>query len=184
MSYLLRRFYTTTATASSIPAIPSAKEIAFQFLNKSKSLTQTRRQVLDRNQLHKLSLALGHDTPLPPNTGDRIPSCHHLVSFTPEQRQSELGLDGTDTTWNPEWPFTRRMWAGGDMEWIRGRGLKVGHEVKERTEIISAEAKKSKTGEEMVVVGVRKTYETEGGCVILIDKRYVHSYFAIQTPYF
>jgi hypothetical protein len=64
------------------------------------------------------------------------------------------------------------MWAGGKLEWLGGEHnrLRVGQQVKETTKLISALGKKTKAGEEMVVVGVEKKYENEDG-VILIDKR-------------
>lgn len=73
---------------------------------------------------------------------------------------------------NPPSPFTRRMWAGGELEWIAepGKELKVGQEVKETTKLLSAVGKKTRAGEEMVVVGVEKIFENEFG-IALIDKR-------------
>ncbi|KAF3482914.1 uncharacterized protein GIQ15_02238 [Arthroderma uncinatum] len=69
------------------------------------------------------------------------------------------------------------MWAGGEMLWPRGGGserpnlLRVGQTVTETTRLLSAEPKIiRKTSEEMVVVGVEKTFENEDG-VALIDKR-------------
>jgi hydroxyacyl-ACP dehydratase HTD2-like protein with hotdog domain len=173
MSRILRRVY-TTATTSVADAIPSAKQVAERFLSDLKGLTRTRRQVLDGNQLRKLATLLGRlDNEAAFRVGERIPPCYHLAYFTPEEREEELGVDGTDKTWNPGWPFTRRMWAGGEMEWLGGREVRVGDEVKERTEVINAEGKKTKAGEEMVVVGVRKEYSGEGEGVHLVDKRYV-----------
>jgi hydroxyacyl-ACP dehydratase HTD2-like protein with hotdog domain len=86
--------------------------------------------------------------------------------------EEELGRDGTDTTFNPPSPFTRRMWAGGELEWTgrEANRLKVGQGVTETTKLISAVGKKTSAGEEMVVVGVEKLYENEHG-VALFDKR-------------
>ena len=101
-----------------------------------------------------------------------MPACYHLAYFTPAQVEEELGRDGTDTTFNPPSPFTRRMWAGGELEWIAGdgKGLCVGQEVRETTKLVSSVGKKTRAGEEMVVVGVEKRYQNEHG-VALIDKR-------------
>jgi hypothetical protein len=65
------------------------------------------------------------------------------------------------------------MWAGGELEWIgRGNdGLKTGQLVNETTKVTSAAGKKTKAGEEMVVVGVEKTFANDKG-VALIDRRY------------
>ena len=60
------------------------------------------------------------------------------------------------------------------MEWVGGDAnrLKVGQQVQETTKLISAVGKRTKAGEEMVVVGVEKTYENEIG-IALIDRRFV-----------
>lgn len=62
------------------------------------------------------------------------------------------------------------------MRWPRDASgklnlLRVGQEVRETTKILSAEPKVvRKTGEEMVVVGVEKTFENEDG-VAVVDQR-------------
>jgi hydroxyacyl-ACP dehydratase HTD2-like protein with hotdog domain len=86
--------------------------------------------------------------------------------------EEELGKDGSDTTFNPPRPFTRRMWAGGELEWVAGEGrrLSVGQLVRETTTLVSSAGKRTRAGEEMVVVGVEKRFENEYG-VALIDRR-------------
>jgi len=161
----LRRLYSST----------SATPIASQFLAKSQSLPpHTHTQFLDANQLQRFSATLSRpelSQSLPKN-GTPLPACYHLAYFTPSQVEEELGQDGTDTTFNPPHPFTRRMWAGGELEWIGGETnrLKIGQEVTETTKLVSAVGKNTRAGEEMVVVGVEKSYENERG-VALIDKR-------------
>lgn len=163
---IVRRLYSST----------SAPSIASQFLSKSQALPPlTQTQLLDANQLQRFSATLSRPElagALPKN-GTALPACYHLAYFTPSQVEEELGRDGTDTTFNPPSPFTRRMWAGGELEWVGGEGnrLKVGQEVTETTKLVSAVGKKTRAGEEMVVVGVEKIYENEHG-VALIDKRY------------
>ena len=96
--------------------------------------------------------------------------------FTPAFLEGELGIDGTDASYNPDAPFTRRMWAGGEVVWPRGKNgevnlLRVGQEVRETTKLLSAEPKViRKTGDEMIVVGVEKVFENEDG-VAVIDRR-------------
>jgi len=109
---------------------------------------------------------------VPPPAGTIVPACYHLAYFTPSQTEDQLGRDGTDTTFNAPQPFTRRMWAGGELEWFDGKEkvLRIGQEVTETTTLISALAKKTRAGEEMIVVGVQKVYENEYG-VVLSDKR-------------
>jgi len=153
----------------------SATSIASQFLSKSQSQPpHVQTQLLDANQLQRFSATLSRpelSKSLPKN-GTPFPACYHLAYFTPSQLEDELGRDGTDTTFNPSSPFTRRMWAGGELEWIGGEGnrLKVGQEVTETTKLVSAVGKRMRAGEEVVVVGVEKLYENRHG-VALIDKR-------------
>ena len=172
MSYAVRRLYSSASS-------PSATSIAAQFLTKTQSkppLKQT--QLLDANQLQRFSATLSRSelSISLPKKGTQLPACYHLAYFTPAQVEEELGRDGTDTTFNPPSPFTRRMWAGGELEWIagEGKGLSVGQEVTETTKLVSSVGKKTRAGEEMVVVGVEKKYENEHG-VALIDKRYFTS---------
>ena len=68
------------------------------------------------------------------------------------------------------------MWAGGELEWVGGEAnrLEVGQEVTETTKLVSAVGKKTRTGEEMVVVGVEKEYKNKKG-LALIDRRQVLS---------
>jgi hypothetical protein len=165
-----------------------ASSIAASFLSRFNFLgPQTRTQVIDSNQLQLLSLTLNRPT-LYPNSpvltnasaslqqGTPLPAGYHLVYFTPAFLESELGADGTDVSYNPETPFTRRMWAGGEVQWPRGpdgmpNPLRVGQEIQETTRVLSAESKiVRRTGEEMIVVGVEKEFRNEHGVAVL-DRR-------------
>lgn len=150
---------------------------------------QKRSQVLDWNQLRLLSATLNRSKDIDNLTqsttdnddGIAVPPGHHLVYFTPNFVEDELAADGSDNSYNPEHPFTRRMWAGGEILWPRYGGeegsqsrpnlLRVGDIVTETTAIKTAEAKKVKTtGDDMIFVGVEKTFENDNG-VALIDRR-------------
>lgn len=166
----------------------SASAVAASFLSRFQSLgPQTRTQILDGNQLRLLSLTLNRpslfpDSPSlssstqPPFKDTPLPPGYHLVYFTPAFSESELGADGTDTSYNPDAPFTRRMWAGGEVQWPRDRlgqpnPLRIGQEVQESTRVLKAEPKVAKkTGEEMIVVGVEKEFRNEQG-IAVIDRR-------------
>ncbi|GIK06898.1 hypothetical protein Aspvir_002551 [Aspergillus viridinutans] len=177
----------------------SASFIAASFLARFDSLgPQTRTQVLDSNQLQLLSLTLNRPT-LYPNSpvltnasaslqqGTPLPAGYHLVYFTPAFLESELGADGTDVSYNPETPFTRRMWAGGEVQWPRGpegmpNPLRVGQEIQETTRVLSAEPKiVRRTGEEMIVVGVEKEFRNELGVAVLDRRNWVFRK-ALSTP--
>ncbi|OKL56422.1 hypothetical protein UA08_08118 [Talaromyces atroroseus] len=191
-----RCLYSTHNTSSPSDA---ASKAAADFLARFQSQgPQLRTQLLDANQLHLLSLTLNRpkrqlinypgasttaatvtssspSLPVPSN-GSPVPPGHHLVYFTPGFLEEELGADGTDTSYNPDVPFTRRMWAGGEVSWPRGADgkpnlLRVGQEVTESTKVLSAEPKVvRKTGEAMIVVGVEKMFSNEYG-VAVIDRR-------------
>ncbi|KAL6710607.1 hypothetical protein ACN47E_008655 [Coniothyrium glycines] len=153
----------------------SAGEVCSELLARfQKGPVSIRKQLIDANQLHLLSITLNRAPTSfnPPPEGTPVPPGYHLVYFTPSIVESELGLDGTDRTVNPLSPFTRRMWAGGELVWTQDHNalLRVGQQVRETTHLISAEPKKLKSGAEMLVVGVEKTFENEKG-IALVDKR-------------
>ncbi|KAK2616219.1 hypothetical protein QQS21_000851 [Conoideocrella luteorostrata] len=167
-----RRPYT-----NSPPKIPiSASQAASQMLNALQSKTSSRNQLLDGNQLQKLALTLNHTTihnqditSSPPPDGTPIPPGHHLVYFTPLGAESELGPDGSDTKFNAPFPFSRRMWAGGKMTFPKV-ALRIGDQVEERTRLLSAVPKKSKSGQEMVLVEVEKEFSGPRG-IGVVDRR-------------
>lgn len=180
---LARRAFLAVRFSSATSQL-STSSIADSFLSRFQSLgPQISSQILDANQLQLLTLTLNrpplfptaptltasHNTPVPPG--------YHLVYFTPGFLETELGADGTDTSYNPESPFTRRMWAGGEVSWPRDahgqpNPLRVGQQVTETTRVLSAEAKVvKKTGEDMIVVGVEKEFANENG-ISVVDRRY------------
>lgn len=171
MSHISRRFLSTTRRLAAPSAQEACSEIFARFGNKPISV---RKQLLDANQLHLLNITLGRSPTSngPPPDGTPIPPGYHLVYFTPPIAESELGPDGTDRTVNPLRPYTRRMWAGGELKWNQEHSalLRVGQMVQETTRMLSAEPKKLKGGGEMLVVGVEKTFENEKG-VALVDRR-------------
>lgn len=180
----------------------SAQQIARLFLEKHNHEEPRRvSQYLDAPAFSRFAAAIprhigatsdyGTTTPLRRNAqsgieasvGEALPPCWHLGYFTPSQPNSELGADGTDTSYNPTEPFTRRMWAGGVLEWkTKTRGLEIGASISERTTVRSADAKKTKAGEEMIVVGVRKEFLDEKDECHLVDDRNWVFRPAIEEP--
>lgn len=53
------------------------------------------------------------------NPVNKLPIGHHLVYFPSQTRLSSLFPDGTDPLHSPGPPFTRRMWAGGNIEFLK-----------------------------------------------------------------
>lgn len=178
MSRILRRLYSSTANAS---ASDAAAEILQRF-GPDKPIS-VRKQLLDANQLRLLTLTLGRPSlhaggsdaaQEAPQDGTPVPPGYHLCYFLPAFLEQDLGADGTDKTLNPLAPWTRRMWAGGELEWTQdpGRILRVGQVVRETTRVTSAQAKRMKHGGELILAGLEKVFENERG-VALVDRRWV-----------
>ena len=190
---LLRRSTVQQRSLRSSPSNQAASSstepaaIAEAFLHKfvgGKAFVST--QLLDANQLRLFSLTL--DRPYlysstnspslendPPKAGTPLPPFYHYAYFTPAQLPGVLGLDGTDTSFNPSAPFTRRMWAGGSVSWpgaSTDHYLRVGDTVTETTKVLSCEPKTIKsTGESMLVVGVLKEFRDSQDNLCVADRR-------------
>src|ERR1700744_3783843 len=191
-----RSFSSSTRKWSSSPVDPGA--VAEAFLSKfSKGQAFVRKQLLDTNQLRLFSLTLNRPYLWPassarssktleeqePLEGTPVPPAYHLCYFTPAQLPGILGQDGTDASFNPDAPFTRRMWAGGSFHWpgadpnqSRQHGrqalLRVGDTVTEITKVLSCEPKTiGKTGEPMLVVGVEKEFRNSKDELCVVDRR-------------
>ena len=176
--WLCRRSFSTSPPSLSSGQAKNftASDAAFLLDQSYTGSEIVRRQVIDANQLQKLSLTLGrrdlHGADIsenPPVAGTPVPPGWHLVYFTPNGLESDLGLDGTDRIFNSPAPFTRRMWAGGTMEWP-GDELRVGDEVEERTRLLKASPKKSSSSGDMVLVEVEKEFWGPRG-LGLVDRR-------------
>ncbi|MCJ1275364.1 hypothetical protein MMC21_003167 [Puttea exsequens] len=173
MPQSFRRLASTTASASTKRLADSLLQTA------TNSPPVVRKQFLDANQTQRLSLGLHRPqlyrglpvtTDRPPLEGIPLPPAYHLVYFTPAALTDELGSDGTDRSFSPEQPFTRRMWAGGELQWKKANPLRIGEEVTETTRLVSAKAKCTRAGEEMIVTRTEKIFTNTRG-LALVDKR-------------
>ncbi|KAK4231024.1 hypothetical protein QBC38DRAFT_507050 [Podospora fimiseda] len=147
-------------------------------------------QLLDANQLQRLCVTLGrshlHGTvPSPvhslahiPTSRTRLPRGYHLVYFTPYCFEKDLEPDGAESSqvYNqiiPPPPFTRRMWAGGSIEWFK-QSLRVNHFAHETTKLARASAKQSH-GDWKLRLNIEKAYYLargeNPGQIALIDRR-------------
>lgn len=181
-----RRCFTSTVRRHK--ADPQA--IADAFLSKfANGQTFVRKQLLDANQLRLFSLTLDRPhlwSDLPesletaePGPGTPVPPGYHWIWFTPAQLPGILGIDGTDASFNPDAPFTRRMWAGGTVEWPGAEPgqssnsfLQAGDTATEVTKLLSCEPKTiKKTGESMLVVGVKKEFRDSKDNLCITDRR-------------
>jgi 3-methylfumaryl-CoA hydratase len=81
-----------------------------------------------------------------PKPGDAAPFTVHWCLAQPVFPMSELGLDGHPTRGGflPPVPLPRRMWAGGELEFLDT--LRVGDEVTRRSEISDVTMKTGSTG--------------------------------------
>ncbi|RDA84363.1 hypothetical protein CP532_2593 [Ophiocordyceps camponoti-leonardi (nom. inval.)] len=162
----------------------AAADAAARLQEKSAGMETVSRQVLDANQMQKLCLTLGRPfmgdvdvSSRPPPMGSPVPPAYHLVYFTPVATEALLGPDGSDATFNAPSPFTRRMWAGGQMSWPLdaveggggGAGLLIGDEIEEHTRLVRATAKKGSAGD-MILVDVEKELFSPRGCSV-VDRR-------------
>ena len=188
-SLLRRRCYSSVTSASH----SVAESLCADLLSRAKQVPrQIRAQALDPDQLHRLSRTLKRpslysDLPLeeqlPTNQlsgcpivdyGTPLPPGYHLAYFTPTSHNTELGPDGTDLAFSPPAPFTRRMWAGGRIEWRKDHPLRLGTRLAtETSRLVSAVVKRNRAGEEMIVVGVEKEYRNgpDEDEVSLVDRR-------------
>ena len=179
---------------------PDAATIASSFLSKFQSRgPQIRTQLLDANQLHLLTLTLNrpdlypsdhthsqaqhehkheHQQQLhhPPKDGTPLPPGYHLVYFTPSFLESDLGADGTDTSYNPSAPFTRRMWAGGRIEWRDE--LRIGEHATATSTVLDVQKKGFEKGSPMVFVRQRIEYKRQPEAEVAIAEERSHVYLA------
>ncbi|RCI12033.1 hypothetical protein L249_0537 [Ophiocordyceps polyrhachis-furcata BCC 54312] len=158
------------------PVSTAAADAAARLQQKSAGTVTIRRQVLDANQMQKLCLTVGRPfladvdvSARPPPMGSPIPPAYHLVYFTPCAMEAFLGPDGSDASFNAPSPFTRRMWAGGQMSWPGGAALLVGDEVEEHTKLVGATAKAG----DMVLVEVEKELHSPRGCSVVDRRRWI-----------
>ncbi|KXT00113.1 hypothetical protein AC579_7203 [Pseudocercospora musae] len=163
------------------------EEIGQAFLAKfGEGQSFVRKQLLDANQARLFSLTLDRKQLWPtseslidgePKAGTPLPAGYHNAYFTPTQLPGQLGIDGTDTSYNPEPPFTRRMWAGGSIAWpgssINEKSyLRVGDTAMEVTRVLSCDVKIiKKTGDVMLVVGVVKEFYDSQENLCVLDHR-------------
>ena len=182
MTFVFRRYRSTGASVST-------KLLTTELVGRAKPTY--REQLLDANQLQRLSLTLDRPqlysdlsikSSAPPN-GTPLPPGYHLAYFTPAALPNELGSDGTDVAYTPGQPFNRRMWAGGELRWGQNNNLCVGQSVTESTHIVAAEPKRTRLGEDMIVVRVQKAFENSKG-VALIDLRDWVFRAELQDPLF
>ena len=104
---------------------------------------QTVRIDLERARALQATLGTG-DRPL--SDGDPLPHFWHWSQFWDVRRSEDLGRDGHPKLGGiiPDLGLPRRMWAGGRLEFFAP--ILIGTETTRRTELVSAERKRGRTG--------------------------------------
>jgi 3-methylfumaryl-CoA hydratase len=100
-----------------------------------------------------------------PKTGDAAPFTVHWCLAQPVFPMSELGPDGHPTRGGflPPVPLPRRMWAGGEIEFLDP--LRVGDEAKRTSKIVDVTVKSGSTGQ-LCFVSVEHVITTTRGIAI------------------
>lgn len=111
-----------------------------------------------------------------PRDGSLLEAGHHLVFFHPRNPEKALRSDGTDADFCPPEPFTRRMWAGGRIEWRNP--LLIGDEAVSVSTIDSVQKKGFEKGRPMVFVNQKIQYSKAGSEDVAIQETRSHVYLA------
>ena len=101
----------------------------------------------------------------PPLVGDALPPPWHWALCVTAARQSAIGADGHPARGGflPPVPLPRRMWAGGRLTFPQP--LRVGEAVQRRSQVMSVEHKRGRSGE-LVFVLVRHEFHCAAGLAI------------------
>ncbi|KAM0419831.1 hypothetical protein ACHAPD_003395 [Fusarium lateritium] len=100
-----------------------------------------------------------HTSPKISSPPQNLPQGHHLVYFPIQLPPSRLIPDGADPDHSPGSPYTRRVWAGGEVT-FRGEGMKLDARPVICREKIEDVNLKGKEGEEKVYVDIWRRYGT------------------------
>ena len=111
-----------------------------------------------------------------PALGSPLSYGHHLAFFHPRNPERALRWDGTDADFCPPEPFTRRMWAGGRIEWRAP--LHVGDRVTAFSELLDVQKKGFEKGAPMVFVKQKMVYRRDGSDDVAIAEERSHVYLA------
>jgi 3-methylfumaryl-CoA hydratase len=123
-----------------------------------------------------LFMAIGH-----PKPGDAAPFTVHWCLAQPVYPMSELGPDGHPTRGGflPPVPLPRRMWAGGELEFLEP--LRVGDEVTRNSRIADVTMKTGSTGA-LCFVSVEHVITTPRGTAIRERQDIVYREISTASP--
>jgi len=119
----------------------------------------------------------------PPIVSSPLGYGHHLVFFHQRVPESQLREDGTEDTFCPPQPFTRRMWAGGKITWHNDNPLIIGQKATAASSLATIERKElqapSKTP--MIFVNQKIDFTMDGGKYPSVVEERTHVYLADVT---
>lgn len=103
-----------------------------------------------------------------PKVGDPLPTCWHWAWFNTAKRHSELGRDGHpkrgDHDLLPPVLLPRRMWAGGELEFLKP--IHVGKKITRKSTIEKISEKSGNTGALCIVTVLHQFFDREELCLI------------------
>jgi hypothetical protein len=116
----------------------------------------------------------------PPIASSPLGYGHHLAFFHERVPEFQLREDGTEDTFSPPQPFTRRMWAGGRMTWHNNNPLIIGQKANAASTLATIEKKgfdgASKTP--MIFVNQKIDITMEGGKDPSVVEERAHVYLS------
>ena len=96
-----------------------------------------------------------------PSTSDKfaLQPTHHLIYFSPMMRDGQTAPDGTDPRQAPGQPFSRRMWAGGEVHFNNSPAKRLNLDNSRAAcieSIVDVNVKKAETENPLVFVSIER----------------------------
>jgi hypothetical protein len=112
-----------------------------------------------------------------PEMGAHLPFGHHLGFFHARRAEAHLREDGTDEDISPPAPFTKRMWAGGNITWNNDNPLLVGKQTSGISTVAKCEKKGFDKGKPMLFITQRIEFSQEVYQMPSVVEERAHVYF-------
>jgi hydroxyacyl-ACP dehydratase HTD2-like protein with hotdog domain len=155
-----------------------------KWISSAKSLKLVLPTFLSAEHVSDLFLSLptrdGTEHTTTPANGMPLGYGHHLAFFHPRNPEHALRSDGTDGDFCPPEPFSRRMWAGGKIEWKQP--LIIGDKATAKCTITSVDKKGFTNGVPMVFVSQKILIHAEGCRDPSVEEERTHVYLSSVRP--
>lgn len=118
---------------------------------------------LDPTQARKMQVLLDQNPTI--SAGEELPPAWHWLYFHELTKSSKLGRDGHTALGitMPEFSLTRRMWAGGNIQWISP--IMVGQNATRKSQILSISEKNGRSGDLIFVTVEHQIFQNEKICL-------------------